>query len=129
MTFGIYLTAGGLLVRVSQWCQVVEMNVTSINFGSCWKLFLSLSPETYKIKKHCPWCITFVYCPEKKILKISNHLLKCKTLEMKINNFSWSIRSIRSKISSEQVFLKFSKFHKEVTELGSLGHRTFGDDP
>ena len=48
---------------------------------------------------------------------------------MKINNFSWSIRSIRSKISSEQVFLKFSKFHKEVTELGSLGHRTFGDDP
>ena len=37
---------------------VVEMNFSSFNFNSRWKLFLSLPTASYMMKMHCSWCIT-----------------------------------------------------------------------
>ena len=42
-----------LHVWVSSWGRVVEKNFNLIDFGSCWKLFLSLSTESHKMKMHC----------------------------------------------------------------------------
>ena len=49
-----------LLVRASQWGQVVEINFSSIiNFASCWKLFLSLPVGSCIMKMHS-WYITIL---------------------------------------------------------------------
>ena len=74
---------------------VAEMNFSSINFDSCWNLFLSLTVESDLM--HCPWCIgvyrTGIYCSEQKIWKIYKRSLKYEIVGEEFNNTSWSIFS------------------------------------
>ena len=58
ITLGVYLSVGGWPYLIEGYCrQVVEMNFSSINLISYWKLFLFLPAELYIMKMHCS-CIT-----------------------------------------------------------------------
>ena len=76
------------------------MNISSVNFDSCWNLFLSLTAESINNEDALlmMYYDTGIYCPELKILKIDKHSLKYKILEKEFNNSSWSIRSSGSQM-------------------------------
>ena len=90
MTLGMYLSASGwpylwewaIEIKLQKWILVQLILI------SCWKLFLSLPPESYNedalLMMHSH---TKIYFPEWKNWKIHDHLLKYKIVEDQFKNY------------------------------------------